>query len=127
MAVVVCLQSDAAAGMRSLAHSSRSGRFHQSEHTENRVSISINTAIRQYLSSTCNQFNEDLVAWFLQHKPEWQGNIPKDIGEPMVRERPGKRPFKYRTHDGIDFWNIRCPHNAMDNPNGTMNPAVNSL
>ncbi|HEY4761932.1 MAG TPA: primase-helicase family protein [Thermoguttaceae bacterium] len=85
------------------------------------MSISFNAGLRQYLLSTCNEFNKDLIAWFLNELPtgvEWQGNIRTDLGKAMKRDDGSK----YRTHDGIDFWNIRHPHNAKDKPNWEYDP-----
>jgi len=88
------------------------------------VSISFDAALRLYLLSTCNKFNKDLVDWFLAQSPriETQANIRTDLGKAMQKDRKDNKPFKYRTHDGIDFFNIRYPHNALDQPEWNHDP-----
>jgi len=89
------------------------------------VSTSVDAAVRRYLATTCNQYNKDLVDWFLSHPPksiEWHANPRTDRGVAIVEEREGKKPFKFRRYDGIDFWPIRYPRDAKNNPDWDHDP-----
>ena len=79
----------------------------------------LSTTIRNFSRVCGTEFNADLVQHFLEAYPaELQINVRKDLGEPQGRGR---------VYNGVTFFPIRYPVNAMDAPDWLDDRAVRSL
>ena len=68
----------------------------------------LSTTIKEFSRVCGTEFNADLVQHFLEAYPaQLQINVRKDLGEPQGSGR---------IYDGVTFFPIRYPVNAMDAP-----------